>query len=104
MLNSDYPIDLLCSLLGVARSSFYYQPVEADEGELREAINQLAAQFPTYGSRRLAAQICDEPTSSRVPRRWRTRSRSMSTTLSPAAVLSNKTCSGVATMASPRWA
>lgn len=61
MLKSDYPIDLLCSLLGVARSSFYYQPVEADEGELREAMNQLAAQFPTYGSRRLAAQMRRPP-------------------------------------------
>jgi putative transposase len=52
---------LLCDLLTVSRSSFYYQPAEADESELREAINQLAAQFPTYGSRRLAAQLRRAP-------------------------------------------
>jgi len=42
-------------LLAVSRNSFYYQPAEADESELREAVNQPAARFPTYGSRRLAA-------------------------------------------------
>ena len=61
MLKNDYPISLLCDLLTVPRSSFYYQPAEADESELREAINQLAAQFPTYGSRRLAAQLRRAP-------------------------------------------
>ena len=57
MLKSDYPINLLCDLLAVSRSSLYYQPRATDETQLREAINQLAAQFPTYGSRRLAAQL-----------------------------------------------
>lgn len=57
MLKDDYPINLLCDLLAVSRSSFYYQPRATDETQLREAINQLAAQFPTYGSRRLAAQL-----------------------------------------------
>ena len=61
MLKNDYPISLLCDLLIVSRSSFYYQPAEADESELREAVNQLAAQFPTYGSRRLAAQLRRAP-------------------------------------------
>jgi putative transposase len=61
MLKNDYPISLLCDLLTVSRSSFYYQPAEADESELREAVNQLAAQFPTYGSRRLAAQLRRAP-------------------------------------------
>ena len=61
MLKNDYPISLLCDLLTVSRSSFYYRSAEADEGELREAVNQLAAQFPTYGSRRLAAQLRRAP-------------------------------------------
>jgi hypothetical protein len=56
-LNGDYPISLLCDLLAVSRSSFYYQPAEANESGLREAVNQLAAQFPTHGLRRLAAQL-----------------------------------------------
>src|SRR5262245_10920997 len=61
MLKRDYPINLLCDLLAISRSSFYYQPTEADESVLREAVNQLAAQFPTYGSRRLAAQLRRPP-------------------------------------------
>jgi len=61
MLKSDYPINLLCDLLTISRSSFYYQPTEADESVLHEAVNQLAAQFPTYGSRRLAAQVRRAP-------------------------------------------
>jgi transposase InsO family protein len=61
MLKSDYPISLLCDLLTVSRSSFYYRSAEADESELREAVNQLAAQFPTHGSRRMAAQLRRPP-------------------------------------------
>lgn len=61
MLRSNYPISLLCNLLDVARSSFYYQPAATDETELHEAINQLAAQFPTYGSRRMSAQLRRAP-------------------------------------------
>ncbi len=61
MLRSDYPINLLCDLLKVTRSSFYYQPVVTDESDLHEAVNRLAAEFPTYGSRRLAAQLRRAP-------------------------------------------
>ena len=61
MLKSNYPINLLCDLLAIPRSSFYYQPQEADESQLRKAVNKLAAQFTTYGSRRLAAQVRRAP-------------------------------------------
>jgi len=61
MLKSDYPISMPCDSLTVSRSSFYYRSAQADESELREAVNQLAAQFPTYGSRRLAAQLRRAP-------------------------------------------
>ena len=69
MLKSDYPIQLLCDLLAISRSSFYYQPTEADESVLHEAVNQLAAQFPTYGSRRLAAQVRRAPYKLKVNRK-----------------------------------
>jgi putative transposase len=49
------------SLPAISRSNFYYQPAEADESEMREAVNQLAAQFQTYGSRRLATQLRRAP-------------------------------------------
>src|SRR4030095_17179190 len=73
ILKNDYPISLLCDLLTVSRSSFYYQPAEADESELREAVNQLAAQLPTYGSRRLAAQLRRAPHKLTVNRQPTTR-------------------------------
>lgn len=44
-------------MLGVATSSHYYQPAERDESELRAAISQLAAQWPTYGYRRITAEL-----------------------------------------------
>ena len=61
MLKRDYPINLLSELLGVSRSSFYYQPTARPERALHAAINQLAARFPTYGSRRLAQQLRRAP-------------------------------------------
>jgi hypothetical protein len=48
-------------LPAVSRNSFYYQPAEADESELREPVNQLEEQIPIYGSRRLAAQLRRAP-------------------------------------------
>jgi putative transposase len=57
----DYPVSLLCNLLGVSRSSYYYAMIRSDEREVRRAMEKLAAEFPTYGSRRLAAQIRRDP-------------------------------------------
>lgn len=47
----------LCDLTGLPVSSFYYQPTGKDAQELREALHEIAAEFPRYGSRRLAAQL-----------------------------------------------
>jgi putative transposase len=57
----DYPVSLLCNLLGVSRSSYYYATIRSDEREVRQAMEELAAKFPTYGSRRLAAHIRRDP-------------------------------------------
>jgi putative transposase len=56
-LQSDYPIKLLCELLELPRSSWYYVAVERKEAELQQAIEQVVAQFPTYGARRVAKQV-----------------------------------------------
>jgi putative transposase len=53
----QYPISLLCDLLDASRSSYYYEPLEADDRVIRQAIERIAAEFPTYGSRRLSAQL-----------------------------------------------
>jgi putative transposase len=66
MLATEYPawpVARLCTVFGVARSSLYYQPAQAteqeaqNERELRQAVLQVAGQWPTYGYRRITAQL-----------------------------------------------
>lgn len=53
-LADAYPIRLVCRLLAVPRSSVYYQPQPAlDEAMIKTALLDLAAEWPTYGYRRL---------------------------------------------------
>lgn len=57
MLSSDYPVQLICEVLALPRSSYYYAAVEREEADLKASIERVATQFPTYGSRRVAAQL-----------------------------------------------
>ena len=56
-----YPVASLCSLLALPRSSYYYQPVKQDERELREAVEEVASEFVTYGSRRVTQELRRPP-------------------------------------------
>lgn len=56
-----YSITSLCHLLDLARSSYYYHSIEHDESELQGAIETIAAEFVTYGSRRVSQQIRRPP-------------------------------------------
>jgi len=57
MLVDDYPVSLACELLGCSRSSYYYQPNRKDETEVKSAIEKVAAEWPTYGYRRVTKQL-----------------------------------------------
>lgn len=58
MLAKEYPATVVCAVLGVARSSYYYRPVEPPaEARLKEAIKKTAAEWPTYGYRRITEQL-----------------------------------------------
>ncbi len=58
MLAQDYPVSVVCEVPGCARNSYYHQVAErADEAELKEAIKSVAAEWPTYGYRRVTAQL-----------------------------------------------
>jgi putative transposase len=48
-----------CSLLGLARSSLYYQPVEvsAEELALMRRIDEIYLELPIYGSRRMTQEL-----------------------------------------------
>jgi putative transposase len=57
-LAATYPIRVVCRLLGVSRSSVYYTPTPApDEARHKSTLLDLAAEFPTYGYRRLTAMM-----------------------------------------------
>ncbi len=72
-LADAYPVRLLCRLLGVPRSSLYYQPCPLeDEAMLKTALLDLAAEWPTYGYRRLTPMMrrLDWPVNAKRVRRW----------------------------------
>ena len=57
MLSTAYPVQVICQIVGLPRSSYYYGAVEREEADLKAAIETVAVQFPTYGSRRITAQV-----------------------------------------------
>ena len=58
MLGQDYPATVICDVVECVRSSYYHQVTEpADEAELKAAIKTVAAEWPTYGYRRVTAQL-----------------------------------------------
>ena len=48
---------MLCDVLGLPRSSIYYEPRPDEDRPLREALIEVAGQWPTYGYRRLTKQL-----------------------------------------------
>jgi transposase InsO family protein len=57
-LNRDeFSGKLLCQVLDVPRSSYYYRPQVADDLELRNAIESVALEFPRYGYRRMTVEL-----------------------------------------------
>ena len=48
----------ICETLAFNKSTFYYQPrIDTSEDVLRSEIQRLAAQYPTYGYRRIRALL-----------------------------------------------
>ncbi len=64
-----YPVSVACNLLELAPSTYYYRPVQSDESELEEAIEEIAGQFPVYGTRRVTNQLRRSPYRYRVNRK-----------------------------------
>jgi transposase InsO family protein len=53
----DYPVKTICAVLGLPRSSFYHQPKSDENAGLCVLLHDWAAQYPTYGYRRLTALL-----------------------------------------------
>jgi len=56
-MQADYPVKTICEVLDLPRSSFYHRASEGDDPDLRDALLDLAGQYPTYGYRRLTALL-----------------------------------------------
>ena len=57
LLREQYPINKLCEVLGVPRSSAYYEPRPGEDRPLLDALIEVAGRWPTYGHRRLTKQL-----------------------------------------------
>ena len=60
--NVGLSVSRQCTLLGLARSSFYYQgqPTSAEELDLLNRLDQIFTEHPVYGSRRLQVALLRE--------------------------------------------
>ena len=54
---SQFDVDLVCELLDLSRSSFYYDAVEEIDDGVRTAIVSIAEEFPAYGYRMLTHEL-----------------------------------------------
>jgi transposase InsO family protein len=61
MKQEGYPVTVACDLLELPHSTYYYKAVQVDESALENAIEEIAGQFPTYGTRRMAKQLRRAP-------------------------------------------
>ena len=62
-LVTDYPARLVCRVLDFPRCQLYRTPQQpaAEEARLREALQHLAGEWPTYGYRRLTVMLRRDP-------------------------------------------
>ncbi len=56
-LAETYPVSTVCNVWNFPRSTFYQARHRPDDSTLRHALEQAATEWPTYGSRRLTAQL-----------------------------------------------
>jgi putative transposase len=60
--NAELSVSRQCRLLGIARSSFYYQarPPSAEELDLLNRLDRIFTEHPVFGSRRLQVSLARE--------------------------------------------
>ena len=54
---ASYPVADICAVVGLARSTFYHRQQEQNDAGCARALSTLAADYPTYGYRRLTALL-----------------------------------------------
>jgi transposase InsO family protein len=56
-LSVHFPVRLLCQVMGVSRSTYYYEPQGNDDLTVLSWIEGILIRFPTYGYRRVTKQL-----------------------------------------------
>src|SRR5687767_6278412 len=56
-MKDSYPVERICAVLDISRSSYYDPATPSDDGTLVEVIEQLLLRRPFFGYRRIAAQL-----------------------------------------------
>jgi transposase InsO family protein len=56
-LAESHPVKLVCETLDYPRSRYYRRAEGKDDTELRKAIEEIAGEWPTYGYRRITAEL-----------------------------------------------
>jgi putative transposase len=56
-LSTTYPVGLLCQVLQVSPSSYYYEPQGRDDLTVLSWIEEVLVRFPVYGYRRVTKQL-----------------------------------------------
>lgn len=56
-MSEQYPKVVVCQVLGVARSSLYHQANSVRNEALKTAMQEICAEFPCYGYRRVTAEL-----------------------------------------------
>ena len=64
----------VCNVLDLARSSFYRRPAPPADEEAKQAIREIAGRWPTYGYRRITAELqrAEQPMNAKRVRRLMT--------------------------------
>jgi transposase InsO family protein len=56
-----YPVELVCDLLGLPRSTYYYTSKRVEDSAVVKAVGEIVGQYPTYGKRRVTQQLRRPP-------------------------------------------
>jgi len=56
-LSMEYDVRVACEALDLAPSSYYYRPRASDETAVQGAMRAIAGEWPTYGYRRMTAEL-----------------------------------------------
>ena len=56
-MSGEYPVRLLCQVVGLAPSSYYHESRLPDDTRLGDQIEQIAVLYPRYGYRRITVEL-----------------------------------------------